>query len=273
MNAIQNFAFEENLVRVVDVDGEPWFAGKDVCSALGIKDHHQALEKLDDDERGGCSVPTPMGNQNMIIISEAGVYRLVFRSTKPEAERFKRWLAHDVLPAIRKTGSYTLPSGQGAPMEVEPLPVDRRQALAEVREVRLIFGPRAARSLWNQSPHLPRVPEMDVVTAWGGDEGADCLRHILSLVVDGDMRTVSDLVESGDTLALERIGLKPADGGLWLSPSKPEMKALWRKTRWQDGTWLPHLRRLAGVTGNHPRISIGGHQCRPIWIPESLLRL
>lgn len=152
----------------------------------------------------------------------------------------------------------------------DPLPVDRRQALAEVREARLIFGPRAARALWNQSPYLPRVPEMDLVTSSGGDEGPECLGHLLGFMVDEDMRSVADLLQSGEAGPLERIGLKPVDGGVWLDPSKPEMKALWKRTRWRDGLWISHLRRLPGVTGNHPRMSIGGHQCRPLWFPAAL---
>lgn len=106
MNAITNFAFGEHLVRVIEREGEPWFVGKDVCGVLGISKHHQALENLDIDERGTCNVGTPSGNQDMIIVSEPGVYRLIFRSRKPEAERFKRWLAHEVLPEIRRTGRY-----------------------------------------------------------------------------------------------------------------------------------------------------------------------
>eukprot|EP01037_Dinobryon_pediforme_P020635 gene20635-21309_t len=103
---------------MVEKDAAPWFVGKDVCTVLEIRDHNQALDRLDDDERGGYIVPTPSGDQSMIIISEPGVYRLVFTSRKPIAERFKRWLAHDVLPSIRKTGSYS-----GGPAEspaIEP---------------------------------------------------------------------------------------------------------------------------------------------------------
>ena len=277
MNAMQNFVFEENLVRVTDLDGEPWFVGKDICAALGIKNHNDALSDLDEDEKGVASTD-PLyqsarggGAQDTVVVSEPGVYRLVFRSRKPEAERFKRWLAHEVLPAIRKTGSYGAPVHAAEAVIVDPLAVDRRQALAEVREARLIFGPRAARALWNQSPYLPRVTEMDLVMSSGGDEGPECLGHLLGFIVDEDMRSIADLLQSGETGALERVGLKPVDGGVWLDPSKPEMKALWKRTRWRDGLWISHLRRLPGVTGNHPRMSIGGHQCRPLWLPASLL--
>jgi len=116
MNALQLFNFEENAVRVVEQDGEPWFVGKDICQVLTIEKHHQALADLDADEKGTCSVGTQYNRTNnrggnsreMIIISEAGVYNLIFRSRKPEAKRFKRWVTHDVLPAIRKDGAYVM---------------------------------------------------------------------------------------------------------------------------------------------------------------------
>ena len=102
------FLFEgEHLVRIVyGADSEPWFVGIDVCHVLGISDHTQTLGRLNEDERGRDMIPTPGGDQRVIIVSEPGVYRLMFSSRKPEAERFKRWLAHDVLPSLRRTGRY-----------------------------------------------------------------------------------------------------------------------------------------------------------------------
>lgn len=73
MTSIIPFAFEDSLVRTVVKDGEPWFVGADVCRILEIRDHRQALEKLDDDERGRCPVPTPGGVQEVIAVSEPGL--------------------------------------------------------------------------------------------------------------------------------------------------------------------------------------------------------
>lgn len=98
--------FNESEIRIVENDGEPWFVAKDVCDALGLTDPSKTLERLDPDEKGTNTIRTPGGAQKMAAINEAGVYRLIFTSRKPEAEAFKRWLAHDVLPEIRKTGSY-----------------------------------------------------------------------------------------------------------------------------------------------------------------------
>jgi prophage antirepressor-like protein len=93
-------------VRVVDIDGEPWFVAADICTALELNNTSMAVAGLDDDERGVSSVDTRGGPQSATVISESGLYSLVLRSRKPEAKQFKRWITHDVLPAIRKTGSY-----------------------------------------------------------------------------------------------------------------------------------------------------------------------
>lgn len=103
---IQTFNFEGTPIRDVLINNEPWFVGKDICAILDISDHHQALNSLPEDEKGGYSIPTPKGEQQMICVNEPGLYRLIFKSRKPEAERFKTWVVSEVLPAIRQTGSY-----------------------------------------------------------------------------------------------------------------------------------------------------------------------
>lgn len=84
--------------------GEPWWVAKDVCDALDIKDPSKALNRLDDDEKGGAFIPTPGGEQEASIVNEPGLIRLIMRSNKREAKIFQRWVFHDVLPQIRKTG-------------------------------------------------------------------------------------------------------------------------------------------------------------------------
>ena len=106
-NNIVPFHFESHPVRIhVNEQGEPWWVAKDVCEVLDIKDHHQAIEKLDDDERGRCRIPTPGGLQETKSINESGLYSLILRSDKPAAKPFRRWVTHVVLPSIRKTGEY-----------------------------------------------------------------------------------------------------------------------------------------------------------------------
>jgi prophage antirepressor-like protein len=107
MNQLVAFSFESSNVRVVmDANMEPWFVAADVCAALELPETHKAIARLDDDEKGRNSIPTPGGNQEMSVVNESGLFNLVLGSRKPEAKRFKRWVTHEVLPSIRKTGSY-----------------------------------------------------------------------------------------------------------------------------------------------------------------------
>ena len=109
MNEIAIFENEQfGTIRTLSVEGEPWFVAADVCRALEIGDTHKAVGRLDEDEKGRSSIPTLGGNQEMATVNESGLYALVLGSRKPEAKQFKRWITHEVIPAIRKTGAYSL---------------------------------------------------------------------------------------------------------------------------------------------------------------------
>ena len=105
-NSLQVFTFEQTSVRVVFQNGEPWWIARDVCDVLELGNPRTSVGLLEEDEKGVHIMDTPGGQQEMTIISEAGLYSLILRSRKPEAKRFKRWVTHDVLPAIRRTGCY-----------------------------------------------------------------------------------------------------------------------------------------------------------------------
>lgn len=107
LKIFQNQDFGE--VRVVTKEGQPWFVAADVCRALEIADTWNAVNRLDDDEKGTCPISTLGGKQDMSIVSEPGLYALIMTSRKPEARAFKRWVTHDILPSIRKTGAYSEP--------------------------------------------------------------------------------------------------------------------------------------------------------------------
>lgn len=104
MNELQVFTNKEcGEIRVLKRNGEAWFVAVDVCKALDINNARQAVTRLDDDEK--CTVISNDGRQ-MNIVSESGLYSLVLSSRKKEAKTFKRWVTHDILPEIRKTGGY-----------------------------------------------------------------------------------------------------------------------------------------------------------------------
>ncbi|HHW4673588.1 MAG TPA: BRO-N domain-containing protein [Xylella fastidiosa subsp. pauca] len=104
------FDFHSHTVRVVMRDGNPWFVAGDVCRALNYSNTSKALgDHLDSDERATIEIPTPNAPLGVPtnIISESGLYALILRSRKPEARKFSKWVTSEVLPSIRKTGSYT----------------------------------------------------------------------------------------------------------------------------------------------------------------------
>lgn len=104
MNQLQQiFNYQDQEIRTVIQDGQPWFVAKDVCEILGIKNATQAVSKLDIDERSMLNIGR-QGNTN--IVNEPGLYTLILGSRKPEAKQFKRWITHEVIPTIRKTGGY-----------------------------------------------------------------------------------------------------------------------------------------------------------------------
>jgi prophage antirepressor-like protein len=147
----------EHLVRTVEKDGQPWFVAADVCRVLGVKNVPDAVSKLDEDEKGIASIDTLGGTQALNLVSEPGVYRLVFTSRKPVAERFKRWLAHDVIPQIRLTGSYRTaePELILPPAEKQAFPEwpmdEIRTKKGVVDMYRLLYGTMAAQWI---SPQL-----------------------------------------------------------------------------------------------------------------------
>lgn len=97
-------------VRVVMKGKEPWFIAKDVCKVLDIKNHIDALRKLEDDEKDGVGITDTIGRrQTAKVINESGLYHLVFTSRKAEAVAFRKWVTSEVLPSIRLTGKYAYP--------------------------------------------------------------------------------------------------------------------------------------------------------------------
>ncbi len=106
---MQVFEYEDkDEFRVMDRNGEPWFVLSEVCRKLGISNTSDAAKRLDEDEKDDLDIIDPIGrSQKSKIINESGLYSLILTSRKPEAKRFKKWITSEVLPSIRKTGSYT----------------------------------------------------------------------------------------------------------------------------------------------------------------------
>lgn len=112
-NNIVAFKYEEQQVRTIEKNGEPWFVGKDVADILGYSDTAQAVRKhIDNEDKGVVEMTTPGGKQPVTIINESGLYSLILSSKLPTAKKFKHWVTSEVLPSIRKTGEYKITPAQ-----------------------------------------------------------------------------------------------------------------------------------------------------------------
>ncbi len=105
-NTITPHLFGESTLRTTLIGGSPWFVAKDVCAVLGLENKSQAISTLEDDEKGVTISDTLGGSQQMAIVNEPGLYRLIFKSRKAEAKAFQKWVFTEVLPSIRKRGIY-----------------------------------------------------------------------------------------------------------------------------------------------------------------------
>lgn len=129
--AVTPFLFNTSTIRVVTLEGNPWFVAADVCKVLKLTNTTQSLRHLDDGEKGLNRIETLGGVQRLNIISESGLYKLIMRSDKPQAKAFQDWVSKEVLPSIRKTGSFV--TGQPSLVENPQMdPLDLMLAQAEL---------------------------------------------------------------------------------------------------------------------------------------------
>ena len=123
---LSTFKFESNSIRTLAINNEPWFIAKDLCDAINISNYRDAIEKLDEDEKGVALTDTLGGKQEMAVVSESGMYTLILRCREAVKKgsiphRFRKWVTAEVLPQIRKTGSYSQHVEEIKPLADEPL--------------------------------------------------------------------------------------------------------------------------------------------------------
>lgn len=120
MNELKIFENPEfGAIRTVVIDNEPWFVGNDVAKALGYKDTYSALRhNVDDEDKRLCPVGSTSGTQDTLVISESGLYSLIFGSKLEKAKEFKHWVTAEILPSIRKNGGYIQNQEQMTPEEI-----------------------------------------------------------------------------------------------------------------------------------------------------------
>lgn len=135
-------------IRTVIIDGEPWFVGKDVCRALGYVDQYSGVRKnVDAEDKRGCPVGSTSGIQETTVINESGLYSLIFGSKLESAKKFKKWVTSEVLPSIRKTGTYSIKTKKDSYMIEDPIErakrwIEEQEETKELREKVMELKPK-----------------------------------------------------------------------------------------------------------------------------------
>lgn len=174
------FLFEgDTLIRVLHEDRCPWFVGEDACGALGIAKHRDAIARLDQGDTRPVEVDGSAGLRTVTAVSEGGLYTLVLRCRGAMTEgtvayRFRRWITHEVLPSLRQTGTYSLPTDPEIQPPLRPKPFDE-WTLEEIRtHLAVANGYRhtlnnASAAWYLMREGFPRPPERLMPTWWQSD--------------------------------------------------------------------------------------------------------
>lgn len=169
MNQLKIFKKEQfGEIRVVVKNNEPWFVANDVCRILDLGNPRQALARIDEDEKGVISTDTLGGKQNLNVVNESGLYSLVLGSRKPEAKEFKRWLTHEVIPTLRKSGTYS----------IKPAPKEDAQ-IARAKAMELNARTRAAQTWLKIAASVSSPEYKQIASTYAANTLAD--KEVLSL--------------------------------------------------------------------------------------------
>lgn len=217
-NEIQIFKFNDHPVRIVEKDGEPWWVAKDVCDILELCDVSMSVASLDDDEKGTSKVCTPGGIQSMTVVNEPGLYFLVLRSRKPQAKAFQRWATHEVFPAIRKTGSYSM-TPQLPQNYLEAL-----EALVEKEKERLALSVKIEED----------KPKVDFYNAVGATNNDIIVRDMAKLLCQngfdiGERRLYAQLREKGYLIKAKPDWNRPTQRAMELGLFRVQEKVLYNE--------------------------------------------
>ncbi|MCJ7993211.1 hypothetical protein J5N58_01190 [Rhizobium cremeum] len=280
MNAIQNFAFEEHLVRVVEENGDPWFVATDVAKALNFRDAANAIRSVPDDEKGTRKVSTLGGEQSLLCVSEPGLFRLIFRSNKPEAERFQRFVFHEVLPQIRRTGRYDPAANRPAPPDAFEIDVQHAPLSAKVEYLRMVAKFRGREAAVAMMPHIG-LPDVDLVLAGAriSPDGRQCIDHALAHRFDHGQSVrelITQALARGTTIDrfLRTVGIRTVpegEPGIAIAVNPRVVAELFAGTRWDNGGHVASLRGLDGVTNFGNPQKFDGIATRMLFIPSRWL--
>lgn len=178
MSNITPFSYEDHEVRVLDVNGEPWFVLADLCKVLGVRNSRMAATRLDEADVRQADISSSGQRRAMTIITESGMYDLVVRSDSPAAKPFQRWVTHEVLPAIRRTGAYaTMPSVPQPQLSGKEL---LAAAVLEAAETIKQHEATIAQQAEDLAKALPKANTWDALCSGRGDHSITDAAKLLS---------------------------------------------------------------------------------------------
>lgn len=230
--AVELFTYEQHQIRTVLVDGEPWFVLVDICAALGLTSPSRVAERIDPDGVSSAQVTDSLGRPQVAsIVNESGMYEVVIRSDKPEAVKFRRWVTGEVLPQIRRTGTYTTtPALTGA--ELLAHAVIEAQAMLAEKDARIAeLEPKAevADKLLDAEGDLSVRDTAQSLTRAGIKVGErrlfGALEHKgwIRRAGDGRYRVLQTAIERGYMSVLPQSHYHPRTGVLVIDPPQPRV--------------------------------------------------
>ena len=278
---LRDFEFEGHGVRMAIRDDEPWFVLSDICRVLEIRNPRDAAARLDDDEKGVGNTDTLGGPQEVTIVNESGLYSLILTSRKPAAKRFKKWVTAEVLPTLRRTGAYVMtPEDEDLPSladgKVFGIKVAKVNAAARMISVaNAIYGPEAARALWEAEPGLPRLSAKALSSLAGTaeDDPVGCFRHLMRAATGGGQTMAKVLsLAMHDRLAarsLKDFGIavdpQEAPGYVAFANQNAFLARHFADTQW-IGDWRVALAQLPGARPSRGNITFGATTSRAVLV-------
>ncbi|MUO96642.1 hypothetical protein GOZ78_03665 [Agrobacterium vitis] len=277
MSALQHFNFEGKPFRIIFKDEIPWFVAKDICAIIGLKNHNDAIEPLDDDEKDWVVLNDALGRpRNTRVINESGYSILVLRSRQAMIpgtvfHRFRKMVTNEILPQIRRTGSFSgQPLAPTSPQPNTPAPVDEiTRKLAVIQEARMTKGPAYAARLWD-TMGMPTPPAQLPAPVYD-EQAISCLRHMLRADFQGvKLGQIIRSAFQGERLAvnvLKELRIELKDDGFIVPNIFPPFNALFAGTRWERP--FEHLRKLPNAK---PHLPWGGRHAKDFtFIPSTYL--
>lgn len=211
---LMSFDYDSQVVRTVMIDGDPWFVAVDVCRILDLTNPSMAIKTLDEDEVRSIDPKHCLGSsvagggaQMMNVVSESGLYALIFASRKAEAKAFRKWVTGTVLPSLRREGVFVM--GQEAMDAPNPAPAfgfdmatkEAENWLSFLRELRFVAGPKVVREVWAKSPYGPLLHQQGFDPAAQNNAAQD-----VAVAFIGDVFEVTgaaqDVISAGELVAI-----------------------------------------------------------------------